>query len=96
MLDYNRLSDELFKIMKGRGMAVEMFTVEGQRTIEPTESRRFFDSKTNTMINVDEDDSELKVHLSQNHEVDENMIKALKTFASKNMLEFTVRTYGKN
>jgi hypothetical protein len=96
MLDYNRLSDELFKIMKGRGMAVEMFTVEGQRTIEPTESRRFFDSKTNTMINIDEDDSELKVHLSQNHEVDENMIKALKTFASKNMLEFTVRTYGKN
>jgi hypothetical protein len=48
------------------------------------------------MINIDEDDSELKVHLSQNHEVDENMIKALKTFASKNMLEFTVRTYGKN
>lgn len=95
MLDYNRLSDELFKIMKGRGMAVEMFTAEGQRTIEPTDSRRFFDKKSNTMINVDQDDSEIKVHLSQSEEVDNDMIKALKTFASKNMLEFTVRTYGK-
>lgn len=95
MLDYNRLSDELFKIMKGRGMAVEMFTAEGQRTIEPTDSRRFFDKKSNTMINVDQDDSEIKVHLSQSEDVDNNMIKALKTFASKNMLEFTVRTYGK-
>ena len=95
MLDYNRLSDELFKIMKGRGMAVEMFTAEGQRTIEPTESRRFFDKKSNTMINVDQDDSEIKIHLSQSKDVDNDMIKALKTFASKNMLEFTVRTYGK-
>lgn len=95
MLDYTKLSDELFKIMKGRGMAVEMFTAEGQRTIEPTDSRRFFDSKTNTMINIDEDDSEIKVHLSQSHDVDENLLKALKTFASKNMMEFTVRTYGK-
>lgn len=95
MLDYTKISDELFKIMKGRGMAVEMFTAEGQRTIEPTDSRRFFDSKTNTMINIDEDDSEIKVHLSQSHDVDENLLKALKTFAGKNMMEFTVRTYGK-
>ena len=95
MLNYSKISDELFKIMKGRGMAVEMFTLEGKRSIEPFESRRFFDTNSNTMINVDEDDGEIKVHLSKDVDPDESFLKALKTFASKNMIEFTVRTYGK-
>ena len=95
MLNYSKISDELFKIMKGRGMAVEMFTLEGKRSIEPFESRRFFDTNSNTMINIDEDDGEIKVHLSKDVDPDESFLKSLKTFASKNMIEFTVRTYGK-
>lgn len=93
MLDDSKVRNELFKILKGRGLELQIFTPEGQTTVDPESASRFFDQKSNTMFNID--DKEIKIHLSADVDPDREMLKAVKNFANKNMLEFTVRTYGK-
>jgi len=93
MLDERKIRNELFKILKGRGLKLQLFTAEGQTTVDPEEASRFFDNDSNTMFNIDTD--EVKIHLSADVDPNREMLKAIKNFATSNMLEFTVRTYGK-
>ena len=92
-IDYEGFSSEIFNILKGTGSSVVLFTEDGQRTVDPTEARRFYDRNISMMVNIDDD--ELKIHLSKHEEVNEEVIDMLRNQAKKYMFEFTIKTYGK-
>jgi len=92
-IDYEGFSSEIFNILKGTGSSVVLFTEAGQRTVDPTEARRFYDRNTHMMVNIDND--ELKIHLSEHEDVNEDVIDMLRNQAKKYMFEFTIKTYGK-
>ena len=62
-IDYEGFASEIFNILKGTGSSVVLYREEGQRTVDPTEARRFYDRNTSMMVNIDEE--ELKIHLDQ-------------------------------
>ena len=89
-IDYEGFSSEIFNILKGTGLSVVLFTEDGQRTVDPTEARRFYDRNTHMMVNIDDD--ELKIHLSEHEDVNEEIIDMLRNQAKKYMFEFTIKT----
>ena len=83
MLSSESVAEKIFKIIKGNGFNVELFTDEGKNTVDPEEARRFYIPNTFTMVNLDETDSkrEIKVSLSAGTLMEEvkDLIKQLNT-----------------
>ena len=92
-IDYDGFATEIFNILKGTGSSVVLFTEDGQRTVDPTEARRFYDRNTHMMVNIDDD--ELKIHLSEHEEIHKDVINMLRNLAKNNMFTYDIRTYGK-
>ena len=54
MLSSETVAEKIFKILKGNGHELQMFTDEGATTVDPATSRRFYLNDTGTMISLDE------------------------------------------
>lgn len=93
------IANSLFKIIKGYGHALVLFTDDGKKTIDPMEARRFFAKDLQMMVNlvVDESNSEVVVNLSKDTDIKslKPMLDSLRTAANQYVLEFTVKTFGK-
>jgi hypothetical protein len=99
MLSSESVAEKIFKIIKGNGFNVELFTDEGKNTVDPEEARRLYIPNTFTMVNLDETDSkrEIKVSLSAGTQMEEvkDLIKQLKTLANQSIIEYTLKTFTK-
>lgn len=93
------LSDEIFKILKGNGRSLQLFTTEGEKTIDPSEATRFYITDDRIMINVAEysDKPGIEVNLSQGTDIDKvrPILDALRALSARNMAGYTLRTFGK-
>ena len=71
MISSETVSDNIFKILKGNGYALKLFTDEGESTVDPAKARRFFVQEMGAMVNLDETEStrEIRVSVNQNTEV---------------------------
>ena len=87
-IDYDGFATEIFNILKGTGSSVVLFTEDGQRTVDPTEARRFYDRNTHMMVNIDDD--ELKIHLSEHEEIHKDVINMLRNLAKNNMFTYNI------
>ena len=62
-VDYNTVSEKLFKVLKGHGYSVQMFdNNEGKEIIDPQQARFFYIKNPNIMVNLDQDNAEIKMH----------------------------------
>ena len=99
MISSERVSDNIFKILKGNGYALKLFTDEGESTVDPATARRFFVQELGAMVNLDETDSkrELRVSINQNTDVNElkNTLGQLKNLANQSVIEYTLKSFSK-
>ena len=53
MINSEKISNEMFKILKGSGAEIKMYTDEGESTVDPDQARRFYLPKVASMVNLD-------------------------------------------
>ena len=99
-INIDKLSEQVFKILKGHGLKLELFTDDGKSTIDPMEAKRFYNGDNKIMVNLENVDEklELKVNLGKSTEVDSirKLLDNLRQLASRNIVEYTLRTFGKD
>lgn len=99
-VNLDQISEQLFKIIKGHGMSVELFTDDGKNTVDPREARRYYNSENKIMVNLDSDSevNTLKVNLGKSTDLNtiKEFLNSLKSLAKRNIIEYKLRTFGKD
>jgi hypothetical protein len=94
------IADQLFKIIKGYGHSIVLFTDDGKKTTNPEETRRFYAKDIQMMVNfvVDKNTNEIVVNLSTGTDIStiRPMLSAIRTLANRYIIEYTVKTFGKS
>jgi len=96
-VDYNTVSEKLFKVLKGQGYSVQMFDDnEGMEISDPTRARFFYVKSPNIMVNIDQQNGEIKMHKGP-ESVDSinKSIQSIKNLAKNNLLDFDLREFGR-
>lgn len=97
-VDYNTVSNKIFKIIKGSGHDVKMYdSATGNETVNPEESRYFYVKEPNYMVHLDPDNSEIKLHqgVEKADEKVKGVINNIKHISKSYMLDFDHRIFGK-
>lgn len=97
-VDFNTVSNKIFKIIKGSGHEVMMYdSSTGNETVNPEESRYFYVKMPNYMIHLDAENSEIKLHQGseKTQENVKGIINNIKHIAKSYMLDFDHRIFGK-
>jgi hypothetical protein len=96
MINYDKVSEKVFAIIKGHGHKIVMFTPDGRETSDPKEARRFFVAEPNYMVTVDEDNREIKLNKNKHIDLDTlaSIMKQLKNLATSYMLKSQVKVFG--
>ena len=91
-----RIATEVRKVVKGTGYRLDMFSEDGNKTLDDREARRFFLKPSNIMITIDEKGKTLKLHKPDSVELDEvdELRRTLQNISSKNRWNFDLRTFG--
>jgi hypothetical protein len=99
MISSNSIANDIFKILKGSGASVQLFTDEGDNTIDPEQARRFYIKDTGSMVNLDETDSKREIRVSVNRNTDLEAFKdtlfQLKNLANRSIIEYTLKSFTK-
>jgi len=78
---------------------VQMYTDEGESTVDPDQARRFYLPKVGSMINLDETESKREIRVSVNQNADLNEFKdtlfQLKQLANRSIIEYTLKNFTK-
>lgn len=100
MISSDKVSEKMFKILKGNGHNLKLFTDEGEHTVDPNSARRFYIQDLGTMINLDETDStrEIRVSVNQNTDIDQfrSTLEQLKNLANQSVIEYTLKSFTKH
>lgn len=99
-INLDNFSEQVFKTIKGHGAALELFTDDGRSTVDPAEARRFYCKDSKVMVNIEDaaEKTELKVSVSKSTDLDalKPLLNNLRTLANRNIVEYTLRTFGKD
>jgi len=99
-INLDKFSEQVFKVIKGHGAVLELFTDDGRSTVDPAEARRFYCKDTKVMVNIEDTDekTELKVSVSASTDIEsiKPLLNNLRNLASRNIIEYTLRTFGKD
>jgi len=97
MINTDTIADDIFKILKGSGQVVKLFTDEGENTVDQSKARRFYMPASGSMVNLDETDSkrELRVSINRNTQLDEikDTLDQLKKLANRSIIEYTLKSF---
>jgi hypothetical protein len=100
MISSNSIANDIFKILKGSGVSVQLFTDEGDNTVDPEQARRFYMKETGSMVNLDETDSKREIRVSVNRNTDLDAFKdtlfQLKNLANRSIIEYTLKSFTKH
>ena len=99
MLSSESVAEKIFKVLKGNGHSLKLYTDEGADTVDPSQARRFFLNDTGTMVSLDETDTrrEIKVSLGQGveHADLKDTLYQIKNLANRSIIEYTLKQYSK-
>jgi len=97
MINYERVAEKIFSIIKGHGHTLSMYKEDGMDTTDAAEARRFFVAKPNYMITLDEETNTIKINKNSSLELEdlESIMKQMKNLARENMLNTQVKVFGK-
>ena len=95
-ISIENVATEVRKVIKGSGYRLEMFTEQGDSTLDDREARRFFLKPSNIMVTVSEEDAILKLHKPDTVELSEieNLHATLKNLSRKYRLNFDFKSLG--
>ena len=90
------IATEVRKVVKGTGYRLEMFSENGDKTLDDRDARRFFLKPSNVMITLDETLKTIKLHKPDSVELEQidSLRKTLQSIATKNRWNFDLRTFG--
>lgn len=95
-----KLSEEIFNILKGHGKSLTLYGENGNIVYDPTEAVRMFIMPDKMMISMLSDDGDIEVKLSIGKSVKikniETLIKTIRAVCSRLNCFFNIRRYGKN
>ena len=99
MISGETIANNIFKILKGNGYTIKIFTDEGENTVDPQAARRFYIPELGSMVNLDETDSKREIRVSVNQNTDISKFKdtlgLLKNLANQNVIEYTLKSFTK-
>ena len=99
MLSSELVAEKMFKILKGNGHSLKLYTDEGADTVDPSEARRFYIIDNGTMISLDETDNTRNIKVSLGSNVDHQSIKEtlgqIKKLANRSIIEYTLKNYAR-
>lgn len=97
MVNVEKVAEKVFGILKGLGYQIKMYSAEGNETVDPAESRRFYSIDPTVMITVDEENNTLQLNKSVVLSLDDvsTLLHSLRDLANKNLMNYSVRDYGK-
>lgn len=97
MINYEKIGEKLFSIIKGHGHNLNMFSEEGMETTDASEAQRFFVNKPNYMITLDSENHKIKFNKNSNVKLSdvESVMKQIKNLAEVNMLKSEIKVFGK-
>ena len=99
MISSEKIANEIFKILKGSGVSIQLYTDEGESTVDPDNARRFYLKDLGSMINLDETDSnrEIRVSINRNTDLDEfkDTLYQIKNLANRSIIEYTLKSFTK-
>jgi hypothetical protein len=99
MISSEKIANDIFKILKGSGVSIQLYTDEGESTVDPDNARRFYIKDLGSMINLDETDSnrEIRVSVNRNTDLDEfkDTLFQIKNLANRSIIEYTLKSFTK-
>ena len=99
MISSEKIANEIFKILKGSGVSIQLYTDEGENTVDPENARRFYLKDLGSMVNLDETDSnrEIRVSVNRNTNLDEfkDTLLQIKNLANRSIIEYTLKSFTK-
>lgn len=98
MVNYDRVAERIFGVIKGLGHTVLLYNNEGAEVSNPAEARRFFVSDPNYMVTLDEDMREIKINRNKNTELEdfESLLKRMRELGRTFMLKTNVKVFGRS
>jgi hypothetical protein len=75
MTDTDDLSNKIFSLLKGNRLKIKIFDKSGAETTDPTAGKRFFVSKPNIMVTIDDDNN--LIEFSKGKDVNDNSVSVL-------------------
>ncbi len=99
MISSETVAERIFKILKGNGYTLELFTDEGTSTVNPQEARRFYVPEQFLMVSLDETDTrrEIKASISYGTRIEDikPTLNQIKNLANRSIIEYTLKQYTK-
>lgn len=97
MINFGTVSTKVFRVLKGHGYNIKMYTSEGVETVDSEEARWFFVKDPNMMVVVDDKDDEIKINKNSTLPLAayESALKQVKAVATHYILNFTIRNFAK-
>ena len=96
MEELDALADKIFSLLKGNGLKIKIFDVEGNEVTNPSSGRRFFVPEPNIMVTIDEDSN--SVEFSKGSNVDDSVTtlqKNIRRLADEFMMNSSIKVFGK-
>ena len=98
MVEMDTLAEKMFSLLKGNGLKIKIFDVDGNEVTDPSMGRRFFISNPNIMVTIDEDSN--NVEFSKGANVDDESIKkvenGIKRLANEFQMDSSLKVFGKS
>lgn len=96
---FNKMSEELFQILKGSGKTLKLFDDSGNTVYEPMMARKFFAEPDKMMLSINDrdDDSCINLYLSQNTDIKAvaDLVSTLRHVSTRYNVILDVKKYGK-
>lgn len=96
MVNADTLAGKIFALLKGNGLQIKLFDIDGAETTDPNMGRRFFVVKPNIMVTIDEEGN--KVQFSKGSNVDDSVDKLQKNIrrlADEFLMNTDIKVFGK-
>lgn len=98
MVELNTLANKVFSLLKGNGLKIKIFDVDGNEVTDPSMGRRFFVTNPNLMVTISEDDN--TVELSKGSGIRQESIddveNGVKRLANEFQMNYTLKVFGKS
>lgn len=95
-MDISNVSSKVFSLLKGHGLKIKIFDEAGSETVDPSLGRRYFVSRPNLMLNIDDNVGiEFIKGAGVKNELD-SLQRSVKSLADKNLMNFSVKMLGKS
>lgn len=96
MINWERLSERVFSIIRGSGHRLTMFDWGGTEVTDPKQARRFFVKDPNFMVTVNEDLKEIQINRNANTRLSDikDVTQMLKNLNREFMVKVNFRVYG--